>query len=825
MVTTSTPANATSAYQPLSSAPPSGKASANYSEADTLVVYPSESIETFAEKARRVDHGDLLSAGIQRMYQNEVGLDCILISSDGKSLPVHTIVLATFSTTFAQKMASARKEAIPTRVQPYVSPVGASQKLTGREPRSEEFGLRVDVDYDSLRRLVAYAYTGNVHLDPACVLKTLDGARVMGMESAVQVMSEWLVNRLTVENALRVWYATRQLTGRSARKLLRTIDAFVCDYFCVITMLDGWMQLPGTMLQRWLVMDDLLIPSEYRIVQAISRWVSEKTPDGSRFLASPYTGFASRAVLFSTLVSSCVRFCYLTDAELHMIESHPMVVGEERMAESAVLACVVAERRRRELVKNAVARRSSSSRSSAEGRVRREFNIDESGAEGSFASAANAALEGALDAAQSANDAEAEALLSQGIVAPRRYTDAAVAARAASTASLSAGSARDKRSLDVVAWFDFGVCVKARESLESLAPDARAPWSADAPLVELRGEFAVAAVGDAVLLFAGCNDAKSLLSVECRIPASALQQGKEAEGKEAEGKEVEGKEASAKETKMDEEKRYEWREVSQMSSARIDPAACTLDVCDVEGVCCHGSAVMIAGGCSSTGEVLKSVDVFAAATGAWSSLPDMLECRSSFGACSGRGRVFVVGGANNASSALASCEAYDPWSGDWTKMPALKRARWALSAIVVKGALYAIGGVDASESVLATVETMSVRASAWDDAPGSRTWTETASLSTPRHSFGVAASGGKIYVVGGRDAGGNDLDSIEVYDPCRGYWVEVTRRLSTARSSLKCVAVGGSILAIGGCSGTEWLRTVERLDVAPPALLPPAQQK
>ena len=69
---------------------------------------------------------------------------------------------------------------------------------------------------------------------------------------------------------------------------------------------------------------------------------------------------------------------------------------------------------------------------------------------------------------------------------------------------------------------------------------------------------------------------------------------------------------------------------------------------------------------------------------------------------------------------------------------------------------------------------------------------------TRREHLGVAALGGRIYVLGGRTAG---LDSnrraAEAYDPARGRWLRLPP-MPTARGGTSAAAAAGLVVSVGG---------------------------
>merc|ERR1712086_397866 len=110
------------------------------------------------------------------------------------------------------------------------------------------------------------------------------------------------------------------------------------------------------------------------------------------------------------------------------------------------------------------------------------------------------------------------------------------------------------------------------------------------------------------------------------------------------------------------------------------------------------------------------------------------------------------------------------------------------SCVAFEGKLYAVGGRGAGSQPLDTAEVYD---------PQTDGWQPLAKMTTARVAFGLAAVGGKIFVIGGY-GGGSALDSVEAFDPQLGAWALVAS-MSAKRSHHASVVVDGKIYAIGGC--------------------------
>ncbi|MFC1521966.1 hypothetical protein ACFL6Y_06115, partial [Elusimicrobiota bacterium] len=130
---------------------------------------------------------------------------------------------------------------------------------------------------------------------------------------------------------------------------------------------------------------------------------------------------------------------------------------------------------------------------------------------------------------------------------------------------------------------------------------------------------------------------------------------------------------------------------------------------------------------------------------------------------------------------------YSGWhvyGGSWTQKAGMPTAREGVMAAVLNGKIYVIGGTDAGRTDVNE---------AYD--PVSNDWTTRAPMPTKREGAGIAVVNNKIYVVGGFNTG--SLDINEEYDPEENTWVTRAPML-TSRIELRAAALGGKIYAIGG---------------------------
>lgn len=207
----------------------------------------------------------------------------------------------------------------------------------------------------------------------------------------------------------------------------------------------------------------------------------------------------------------------------------------------------------------------------------------------------------------------------------------------------------------------------------------------------------------------------------------------------------------------------------------------------------------------------------------WERLGDHLPTRpiQPAMATGGDGRVYVVGGHDPDSQAgLDAVKVCDRASGEWVDLPGLPTPRSGLAAAVGidtegRERIYAFGGQRSGNVVWGAVAVVE----GYD--PATKTWKSSAAaelvpMPTPRTGAAAVALGGLVYVVGGEDADGNTLNTVDVYDSAKNTWTPGARvpgppllggpaPMPTARAHLAAVAgPDGRLYAMGGDTGGQW---------------------
>lgn len=214
--------------------------------------------------------------------------------------------------------------------------------------------------------------------------------------------------------------------------------------------------------------------------------------------------------------------------------------------------------------------------------------------------------------------------------------------------------------------------------------------------------------------------------------------------------------------------------------------------------------IVVTGGFVADG-VTDVVEVLDLASGEWSAGPDLPVPLHHAMATSDGDEVIVAGGYLTRGFDRPSDRAFVLRGDGWVALPPMPGPRAAGGAVVVDGRLHVVAGVDddgLAESLL--VHDL-----------GTGTWTSRPGPPTPREHLGVATSGGRIVVVGGRTGGiGSNLATVEAYDARSGTW-ETLADLPTARGGMAAAATaGGMVVVPGGEEAGGTFPEVEVLDLA-----------
>jgi N-acetylneuraminic acid mutarotase len=238
-----------------------------------------------------------------------------------------------------------------------------------------------------------------------------------------------------------------------------------------------------------------------------------------------------------------------------------------------------------------------------------------------------------------------------------------------------------------------------------------------------------------------------------------------------------------------------WHAAGSLATARTLHTSTLLD---------SGNVLVVGGDTSydnaGTG-VLSSVEIYNAATGAWTTAASNL-INARYGHTATllpNGKVLVAGGASSASTRLSSAELYDPASGLWSATGSMLSGHNRHTATLLpNGKVLVVGsGLPYYYSNAATSH-----AELYDPATGA--WTATGAVIHSRdfHSA-VLLSNGKVLVMGGNDGYGATIGATaEIYDPTTNAWIAIANLTKSRIYPGTALLPDGNVLITGSDYGS-----------------------
>jgi N-acetylneuraminic acid mutarotase len=154
-----------------------------------------------------------------------------------------------------------------------------------------------------------------------------------------------------------------------------------------------------------------------------------------------------------------------------------------------------------------------------------------------------------------------------------------------------------------------------------------------------------------------------------------------------------------------------------------------------------------------------------------------------------------------------------PGAGTWTVLAPAPTKRTEVAAAASGGKIYVLGGFEEPSLGNLTALTISDNVEEYD--PVADHWTTKAPLPAGLHHAGAAALDGRLYVVGGYSKSvfsvWHPVASLYIYNPVTDTWIEGAP-MPTPRGALAVVESGGKLFAIGGYDGSANSAAVEMYD-------------
>src|SRR4051812_33492128 len=255
----------------------------------------------------------------------------------------------------------------------------------------------------------------------------------------------------------------------------------------------------------------------------------------------------------------------------------------------------------------------------------------------------------------------------------------------------------------------------------------------------------------------------------------------------------------------------------------------------------NGTRGIISGTPTGTSNLLLYDGFIGTPPPAWQPMQPMMTARRNFIAGTATGILYAIGGNNAAGSTVSSVQAYNPATNTWSSKAALPAAReGGNGATTISGKIYVAGGQDAAGALTRSLYVYNISTNAWTTKanmpavgacggsarisgklyvfsgctrsstgaqiasallhrydPATNTWTTLRAGPAAHFQPAVAATGDKLYVVGGNNNAGVTTDRVDVYDPASNSWA-TRANMPTARVGAGATVAQGKLFVMGG---------------------------
>ncbi|RQR46583.1 kelch-like protein [Burkholderia sp. Bp9126] len=264
------------------------------------------------------------------------------------------------------------------------------------------------------------------------------------------------------------------------------------------------------------------------------------------------------------------------------------------------------------------------------------------------------------------------------------------------------------------------------------------------------------------------------------------------------------------------------RALCVVTCAAVGTALCTLAIAD--GGCDYGGPNNFVTGGNFDGLCTDVVEKYVIGGNVWTRAASMINKRCGHVMVrTGEGdSIYVIGGynntgVNNAAVALSAVEAYDEYNNVWKSVAPLPKSLTSFAAVPWDGYIFVFGGTSVPKSAKDASRAIYIY-----DTKNNKWITSATTLPAPLwYERAVVADNGagdpRIYIIGGKDSQGNDLDTVLRFKPnddkTGGTWEDFPNKLKVPRSGFAAATLGDkSIYVAGGQNGNAALDSIEKYD-------------
>ncbi|XP_046704835.1 kelch-like protein 4 isoform X2 [Silurus meridionalis] len=191
------------------------------------------------------NHAEQTFRKMETYLQHKQLCDVLLIAGDHK-IPAHRLVLSAVSDYFAAMFTNNVREAKQDEI-----------KMEG-------------VDPEALRSLVHFAYTGVLELKEETIESLLSAACLLQLSQVIEVCCNFLMKQLHPSNCLGI---RSFADAQGCMDLLNVAHKYTMEHFLEVIQNQEFLLLPTTEIVKLLSSDDINVPDEETIFQALMMWL------------------------------------------------------------------------------------------------------------------------------------------------------------------------------------------------------------------------------------------------------------------------------------------------------------------------------------------------------------------------------------------------------------------------------------------------------------------------------------------------------------------------------------------------------------------------
>lgn len=235
----------------------SPQVSARYLVNHTYANYQSSRMDDYGDEYRSMNHSERMMHKMEGYVGKRTLCDVTLIAGQ-KRIPAHRLVLSVASDYFAAMFTN-----------------------DVREAKMEEVKMK-DVDAEALSALVHYAYTGRFDLKEDTVESLLSTACLLQLSEVVEACCSFLMKQLHPSNCIGI----RQFAdAQGCADLYKAANNYVMENFVEVMENQEFLILSHDEVAKLLSSDDLNVPSEEVIFQALKAWARHDLANRKKYLS------------------------------------------------------------------------------------------------------------------------------------------------------------------------------------------------------------------------------------------------------------------------------------------------------------------------------------------------------------------------------------------------------------------------------------------------------------------------------------------------------------------------------------------------------------